>query len=120
MLVNELKKANQTLKEELYETNQALEENKFMFHAQEQQIERIKNEKHILEKEWNRVIKQIKAKFVINSQGNLSFEKENSVNQGNVGRKEKVSKILEKIDKTLAEKEIDWMIHPTKKDSSTN
>ena len=63
LLVNELKKSNRLLESELSEVRESLEETRFMFQAQEQQIQRIVKEKQLIEAEWNKVIKDVNSKM---------------------------------------------------------
>ena len=63
LLVNELKKSNRLLESELSEVRESLEESRFMFQAQEQQIQRIVKEKQLIEAEWNKVIKDVNSKM---------------------------------------------------------
>lgn len=79
----------------------SLEETKFLFDAQEQQIDRIRKQKSLIEGEWNKVIKQVNLKMNIMNRKQEIEEKENVEIYSNLPLKDKVKKALRKIDREI-------------------
>lgn len=83
--------------------NDSLEETRFLFDAQEQQIERIRKEKQLIEGEWSRVIRQVNTKMAKLQHRQQEEEKENVEMLANLPLKDKVKKALRRIDRELKE-----------------